>query len=323
MLVIGVLLGMVQAATSINEQTLSFVPKLIITAICLAIFDNVSWSCLPISPATCSPRYPIWSDRAAMNPADIPNIEAMLQLWMLGMIHPGAAFLAAPGILGDECAGAAPPRHRARRRRSGSRHRGLHLPPGGSVSFTGLLLVAGEVVIGLDRLRAPDGARRALLAGEAISNAMGLGFAAMVDPMSGQMSSAVGQFLSMLATALFLAANGHLLLIEIIVQSYNALPPGNAFPSYGAIEGILRFGSLMFAAGLTIALPVGFVLIMVQMVMGVIGRSAPAMNLFAVGRRSRRCLPGSSCSASRPPRWPRRSPLPPPRARYGAPARGG
>ena len=101
--------------------------------------------------------------------------------------------------------------------------------------------------------------------------------------MSGQMSSAVGQFLSMLATALFLAANGHLLLIEIIVQSYNALPPGNAFPSYGAIEGILRFGSLMFAAGLTIALPVGFVLIMVQMVMGVIGRSAPAMNLFAVG----------------------------------------
>ncbi len=40
MLVIGVLLGMVQAATSINEQTLSFVPKLIITAICLAIFGS-------------------------------------------------------------------------------------------------------------------------------------------------------------------------------------------------------------------------------------------------------------------------------------------
>src|SRR3546814_14433339 len=31
-----------------------------------------------------------------MNPADIPNIEAMLQLWMLGMIRPGAAFVAAP-----------------------------------------------------------------------------------------------------------------------------------------------------------------------------------------------------------------------------------
>ena len=39
-LVVGVLLGMVQAATSINEQTLSFVPKLIITAVCLAIFGS-------------------------------------------------------------------------------------------------------------------------------------------------------------------------------------------------------------------------------------------------------------------------------------------
>ena len=39
-LVIGVLLGMVQAATSINEQTLTFVPKLIIAAICLAIFGG-------------------------------------------------------------------------------------------------------------------------------------------------------------------------------------------------------------------------------------------------------------------------------------------
>ncbi|QXF13546.1 flagellar biosynthetic protein FliR [Sphingopyxis terrae] len=219
-----------------------------------------------------------------MNPADIPNIEAMLQLWMLGMIRPGAAFLAAPVFgatnvpvqlrlvialaVGVPAVAAS----------------GLHLPPEGLVSFTGLLLVAGEVVIGLAiGFVLQMGLAAALLAGEAISNAMGLGFAAMVDPMSGQMSSAVGQFLSMLATALFLAANGHLLLIEIIVQSYNALPPGNAFPSYGAIEGILRFGSLMFAAGLTIALPVGFVLIMVQMVMGVIGRSAPAMNLFAVG----------------------------------------
>ena len=39
-LVVGVLLGMVQAATSISEQTLTFVPKLIVAAICLAIFGG-------------------------------------------------------------------------------------------------------------------------------------------------------------------------------------------------------------------------------------------------------------------------------------------
>ncbi len=39
-LVTGVILGMVQAATSINEQTLSFVPKLLLVALCLAIFGG-------------------------------------------------------------------------------------------------------------------------------------------------------------------------------------------------------------------------------------------------------------------------------------------
>ena len=39
-LVAGLILGMVQAATSINEQTLAFVPKLIIVAICLALFGG-------------------------------------------------------------------------------------------------------------------------------------------------------------------------------------------------------------------------------------------------------------------------------------------
>jgi flagellar biosynthesis protein FliQ len=39
-LLAGVLLGMVQAATSINEATLSFVPKLIVVGICLALFGG-------------------------------------------------------------------------------------------------------------------------------------------------------------------------------------------------------------------------------------------------------------------------------------------
>ncbi len=39
-LVAGLILGMVQAATSINEQTLTFVPKLIVVAVCLAIFGS-------------------------------------------------------------------------------------------------------------------------------------------------------------------------------------------------------------------------------------------------------------------------------------------
>ena len=39
-LIAGLVLGMVQAATSINEQTLTFVPKLTVVAICLALFGS-------------------------------------------------------------------------------------------------------------------------------------------------------------------------------------------------------------------------------------------------------------------------------------------
>jgi flagellar biosynthesis protein FliQ len=39
-LLAGVFLGMIQAATSINEQTLSFVPKLMVVAVCLALFGS-------------------------------------------------------------------------------------------------------------------------------------------------------------------------------------------------------------------------------------------------------------------------------------------
>jgi flagellar biosynthetic protein FliQ len=39
-LMAGLILGMIQAATSINEQTLSFVPKLIIVGLCLVLFGS-------------------------------------------------------------------------------------------------------------------------------------------------------------------------------------------------------------------------------------------------------------------------------------------
>jgi flagellar biosynthetic protein FliR len=219
-----------------------------------------------------------------MDPADIPNIEAMLQLWMVAMVRPGAAFLAAP-VFG---AANVPMQLRLVIAMAvglpAVMVSDMQLPADGLVSLAGFLFVAAEVLIGLAiGFVLQMGLAAALIGGEVISNAMGLGFAAMADPLSGQMSSAVGQFLSMLATALFLAADGHLLLAEIVVQSYVALPPGGGFLSFSAMGGLLEFGGLMFAAGVAIAMPVGFVLILVQMVMGVIGRSAPTLNLFAVG----------------------------------------
>ena len=219
-----------------------------------------------------------------MIPIGFDNVEHQLLICMLAMIRPGAAFMAAP-MFG---AGAVPVQLRLVLALAvgipSAAAVNMTLPAAGLISIPGFFMIVAEVVTGLALgFVIQIGFAAALVAGEAISNAMGLGFASMADPASGQASPAVGQFLSMLAMFLFLAADGHLALVAIIAESYVALPPGQAWLSFTAIGGIAQFGSLAFAGGLMIALPVGFALILVQIIMAMIARSAPTLNLFSVG----------------------------------------
>lgn len=217
-------------------------------------------------------------------PTGFDTIEAQLLLWIFVAIRPGAAFLAAPVFnavavpvqlrLVIALAIGVPALSIAQ----------VAMPDGGLTSVVGIFAIAGEVVVGLAiGFAVQIGFAASLLAGELISNTMGLGFASMANPTGGQASPAIGQFLSMLATFLFLAMGGHLTLAAIIIDSYTSLPPGAAWLSHDTIGGMVHFGSLIFAAGLSIALPVGFAMILVQIIMAMIARSTPSLNLFAVG----------------------------------------
>jgi flagellar biosynthesis protein FliR len=213
-----------------------------------------------------------------------PALENQLMIWMIAMIRPGAAFIAAPIFGGPNVpvqlrlvialAIGIPAASMAE----------VMLPTDGMLSLAGTILVISEVTLGLALGFAVHiGFAAALLGGEVISNAMGLGFASMTDPVGGQSSPAIGQFLSVLATFLLLATDGHLRLAAIIVESFRALPPGGAALATETISGVAKFGGLIFAAGLSIALPVGFSMVLIQIIMGMIARSAPSLNLFAVG----------------------------------------
>lgn len=212
------------------------------------------------------------------------GVETQLWIWLIAMIRPGAAFVAAP-VFG---APAVP----LQLRLILSLALGLAalnsvtiiLPHDGVASFEGVMLVAGEVLAGLAiGFAVQIGYAAAFVAGETIGNAMGLNFAAMVDPSSGQGTQAVGQFLSILATFLLLGMDGHLLLASFVVQSYQALPPGGTMLSNDAVWHLVEFGGALLGAGVTVALPVGFALILVQIIMGMLARAAPSLNLFAVG----------------------------------------
>ncbi len=207
------------------------------------------------------------------------------QLWALifVMVRVGAAFIAAPVF----SAVSIPLTVRVTLSGAiGVLVLGIHpvTPPEHVFAFNTFLAVAAEALVGFAMgfilqiaFAAP------MIASEVIGTSMGIGFASAIDPQNGRSTPALGQFFSMMLTLLFLSVNGHLILVEMIVKSYDALPPGAAWLKPQQLENIAFFGGYTFLAGLLLALPVGFLLLCLNLIVGMISRSAPSLNLFAVG----------------------------------------
>ena len=66
-----------------------------------------------------------------------------------------------------------------------------------------------------------------VVAGQIVSIQMGMGFASMVDPTNGVSVAVIGQFFTMLVTLLFLSMNGHLVVFEVLTESFTTLPVGS------------------------------------------------------------------------------------------------
>ena len=122
-----------------------------------------------------------------------------------------------------------------------------------------------------------------MIAGEQIAGSMGMAMATAVDPSSGSQSGVIGQLFSVVLILLFLAIGGHLLWLRLVVESYRLIPPGAEWDLAGHGWMVASFFTQALATAVVIALPITLVLLLVQLVTGVIGRSAPSLNLFALG----------------------------------------
>ncbi len=122
-----------------------------------------------------------------------------------------------------------------------------------------------------------------IFGGQVVAYSMGLGFASMMDPQNGVQVPVISQFYLILATLLFLQLDGHLLLIDMLAQSFETFPVAMTGISQNGLSEVIGWASRMFNAGLLMALPVVAALLLVNLGMGVIGRAAPQLNIFAVG----------------------------------------
>ncbi|QUL36905.1 flagellar biosynthetic protein FliR [Erythrobacter sp. JK5] len=152
------------------------------------------------------------------------------------------------------------------------------------MSFSAVVAVVQEIVIGTAlgfllqvAFVVPQ------IAAEQIAGTMGLAIATSIDPNSGAQSGALGTYFGLVLTLLFFAIGAHLLWFELLIESYRVLPAGSFALAEVAGRDIVLFMGYGFATAAAIAFPVVLVLLLVQTVTGVISRSAPALNLFALG----------------------------------------
>ena len=151
-------------------------------------------------------------------------------------------------------------------------------------SMAALLITAQQVLIGLTIGFAVRIVFAAVeMAGEVIGLQMGLNFAAFFDPATASQTNGAGRFFGAMVGLLFIVVDGHLAVIAALVQSFNAFPVSTDVLGWLRVLQPQTWGAEVFQLGLWIALPIVGMLLLVNIVLGVISRVAPQINVFAVG----------------------------------------
>jgi flagellar biosynthetic protein FliR len=93
----------------------------------------------------------------------------------------------------------------------------------------------------------------------------------------------LSQFYVILVLLVFLALNGHLVMIEVLLDSFRTMP----IASNGLVSGdfwqLVSWGSMVFSGAIGMAIPAIASLLIVNFAFGIMTRSAPQLNIFAIG----------------------------------------
>ena len=153
-----------------------------------------------------------------------------------------------------------------------------------ALSIEGVLLIMQQILIGV----AMGGIFHMVFAvftigGQIIAMQMGLGFATMIDPVNGAQAPVLSMFYILLVTLFFFLLDGHLAVIGLLVDSFVSMPIGGEGISEASMWNIVAWAGTMFSSAIMVSLPAVTALLLINMSLGVIGRAAPQLNIFAVG----------------------------------------
>ncbi|MFQ5587606.1 MAG: flagellar biosynthetic protein FliR [Nitrospiria bacterium] len=144
--------------------------------------------------------------------------------------------------------------------------------------LTGLL---GEALIGLIMSLGVNLLFTAVEMGAEITGLqMGFGSANLFDPISNKQTSLIARLQGMVAMLIFLAVNGHYIVIENMVLSFELIPAFGFYPSGPLVQYLMTLASKMFLLGLKVGIPVIVALLMANVTIGIFSRVIPQMNVL-------------------------------------------
>ena len=120
-------------------------------------------------------------------------------------------------------------------------------------------------------------------AGHLIGLQMGLAIASVVDPMSSGEISVVGEFYYLLALVIFLICDAHHYVIQTLVSSFELIPVGGGSFHGGFAEYLIGLTGSIFLLAIKFSAPVIIILFVINIVLGIVARTVPQMNVFIVG----------------------------------------
>jgi flagellar biosynthetic protein FliR len=120
------------------------------------------------------------------------------------------------------------------------------------------------------------------LAAEVLSVQTGLSFATSYVRDPNIASGLMGELLGLTSIALMFMLNIHLLLLELVVQSFRALPFGQ-WPDAWTMQAVVGLISRAFQLGLVLSMPSIVVYLLFYVIQAILARTSPQFNLFSVG----------------------------------------
>lgn len=120
------------------------------------------------------------------------------------------------------------------------------------------------------------------LAGQLAAMKAGLGFAMSNDPANGISVATIGQYYMTMAGLAFLGTNGHLVMIEYLVESFEYWPVGSGFDSQRYWD-VLMLGGWLFEKALLVVLPLAVATLIMNISFGIVAKASPQLNIFAMG----------------------------------------